>query len=71
MAGFRFALSLVLCGDFIQQCPRFAFDFDAGVLVGNVSRYCGDGLRGIPYGFDWAALFFQVPGVRGFGHASR
>lgn len=53
-----FYLKTPLRGHLIQQRTGFAFYFNAGVLVGNVSCYRGDSLRGIPYGFDWAAFFF-------------
>ena len=60
MAGFRFALSLVLCGDFIQYRPGFALYFNAGVLVGYVAGYRGDSLGGIPNGFYRAAFLLGV-----------
>jgi hypothetical protein len=71
MAGFRFALSLVLCGDFIQYRPGFAFYFNAGILVGYVAGYSGYCLRGIPDGFYRAALFLEVASGGSFRHASR
>jgi hypothetical protein len=60
-----------LCGDFIQYRPGFAFHFDAGVLVGNVPGDSGYRLRGIPNGFNRAALFFDVASGGGSRHSCR
>jgi hypothetical protein len=51
--------------------PGFAFDFNAGILVGYVAGYRGYSLGGIPNGFYRAAFFFQVASVGSLCHASR